>query len=338
MQAAFYETRGAARDVLRVGDMPVEPPGPGMLQVRVAVSGVNPSDVKTRNGTGARPNPWPRTIPHQDGAGIVEQVGVGVDAGRVGQRIWLYECQLDRPHGTAAEWVTVPEHLAIPLPDHVPFDVGASLGVPALTAWYCNEQVHAQAGRCVFVHGGVGAVGFYAAQMAQLRGAEVLASVSNPEQARIAAAAGIETVLRGDGLRAAAKQWLTQRQREGFDAFIDLDFAGNLQTNLALAENGACVAAYASDTDPQPAIPVRELMRRNLRVSFLLVYTMPPALKQQAIAQLTQWLKDDALRHAAVHPYGLQDITQAHEAVETRKHVGKVVVLPQAGGTDRSPA
>lgn len=328
MKAAFYEARGAARDVLRVGDMPAESPGPGMLQVRVAVSGVNPSDVKTRNGTGARPNPWPRTIPHQDGAGVIEQVGAGVDASRVGQRVWLYECQLDRPHGTAAERVTVPERLAVPLPDGVSLEVGASLGVPALTAWYCNEQVDAQAGRCVFVHGGVGAVGFYAAQMARLRGADVLASVSNPEQARIAATAGVDTVLRGDGMHSAARQWLAQRQRDGFDAFIDLDFAGNLQSNLALAENGAQVVAYASDTDPQPVIPVRELMRRNLRVSFLLVYTMPPALKQRAIAQLTQWLTAGELRHAAIHPYALQDIIDAHEAVETRRHVGKVVVLP----------
>ncbi|MNS70861.1 Mycocerosic acid synthase [compost metagenome] len=328
MKAAFYENRGAAREVLRVGDLPQDAPGRGMLQVRVAVSGVNPSDVKTRNGTGARPNPWPRTIPHQDGAGTIEQVGAGVDEGRLGQRVWLYECQLDRPHGTAAQWVTIPEHLAVPLPDGVSFEVGASLGVPALTAWYCNEQLETQAGRCVFVHGGVGAVGFYAAQMARLRGAEVLASVSNPEQARIAEAAGIQTVLRGEGLHSAARQWLARRQREGFDAFVDLDFAGNLQANLALAENGAQVAAYASDTDPQPAIPVRELMRRNLRLSFLLVYTMPPVLKQRAIGQLTQWLADGKLRHAEVHPYALRDIVQAHEAVETRKHVGKVVVLP----------
>lgn len=328
MQAAFYETRGAARDVLRLGDLPCDAPGPGMVQVRIAVSGVNPSDVKTRQGTGARPNPWPRTIPHQDGAGVIEQVGAGVDPARLGERVWLYECQLDRPHGTAAQWVTVPEGLAVPLPATVPFEVGASLGVPALTAWFCNAQIQAQAGRCVFVHGGVGAVGFYAAQMARLRGADVLASVSNAEQSRIAQAAGIESVLRGDGMRSAARQWLAQRQRDGFDAFIDLNFAGNLATNLALTENGGDVATYASDTDPQPAVPVRELMRRNLRVSFLLVYTMPPALKQQAIAQLTQWLNEGALHHAAVHPYALADIISAHEAVETRRHVGKVVVVP----------
>lgn len=328
MKAAFFDTPGAARDVLRVGHMPVEPPGPGMVQVRIAVSGVNPSDVKTRGGLGARANPWPRTIPHQDGAGVIEQVGAGVDAGRVGQRVWLYECQLGRPHGTAAQWVTVPEGLAVPLPDGVSMETGASLGVPALTAWYCTAQVEAKPGRCVLVHGAVGAVGFYAAQIARLRGAEVLASVSNEGQARIAQAAGIETVPRGADLPAAARQWLTQRQREGFDAFIDLDFAGNLPVNLLLAENGAQIAAYASDTDLHPTLPVRDLMRRNVRLAFLLVYTMPPILKRQAIAQLTHWLKDGSLHHAQVHPYALHDIALAHEAVETRRHVGKVAVIP----------
>lgn len=328
MKAAFYETPGAAQDVLRVADVPPEAPGAGMVQVRVAVSGVNPSDVKTRSGSGARANPWPLTIPHQDGAGVILQVGTGVDAGRVGQRVWLYECQLGRPNGTATEMATVPEGLAVPLPDGVPMEVGASLGVPALTAWYCNEQIQAQAGRCVLVHGGVGAVGFYAAQMARLRGAEVLASVSNAEQARIAQAAGIDTAPRGADLNGAARQWLAQRQREGFDAFIDLDFAGNLSSNLALAENGAHIAAYASDTDLQPALPVRDLMRRNLRLSFLLVYTMPPVQKQKAIAQVNQWLADGSLHHPQVHTYALEDIAKAHQAVEMRKHVGKVAVLP----------
>ncbi|SSW61777.1 NADPH:quinone reductase [Achromobacter agilis] len=328
MKAAFYETRGAASEVLRVGEMPEEAPGPGMLRVRIVASGINPSDVKTRRGTGARPNPWPRTIPHQDGAGTVDQVGPGVDPGRLGQRVWLYECQLDRPFGTAAQWVTVPQHLAVPLPDNVPFDVGAALGVPALTAWYCNERVEAGAGRRVFVHGAVGAVGFYAAQMARLRGARVLASVSNAKQARIAAKAGIETVARGPDLPAAARQWLAQFRREAFDALIDLDFAGNLQTNLALAANGAHIAAYASDTDLQPAIPVRDLMRRNLRLSFLLVYTMPPNLKQRAVEQTSQWLAAGALHHPAIHAYPLQDIAAAHEAVETRRHMGKVIVQP----------
>lgn len=328
MKAAYYETRGAAREVLRVADFTSEKPGTGMLRVRIVASGVNPSDVKTRQGTGARPNPWSQTIPHQDGAGIVEEVGPGVDASRVGERVWLYECQLNRPYGTAAEMVTVAQHLAVPLPENVSMEIGASLGIPALTAWYCNEQVQAQSGRCVFVHGGVGAVGFYAAQMARLRGADVLASVSNDEQAAIASAAGIQTVLRSAGVLDAAKPWLQAVGRDDFDAIVDLDFGGNLQTNLALAANGAQVASYGSDTNLQPTIQVRELMRRNLRLSFLLVYTMPPALKQRAITDLTQWLTDGQLHHPVTHSYPLQDIALAHEAVETRKHVGKVLVRP----------
>jgi NADPH2:quinone reductase len=328
MKAAYYETRGAAREVLRVGEMPEEAPGPGMLRVRIAASGVNPSDVKTRGGTGARPNPWPRTIPHQDGAGAVDRVGAGVDPARLGQRVWLYECQLDRPFGTAAQWVTVPQHLAVPLPDGVPFGIGAALGVPALTAWYCNERLETGAGRCVLVHGAVGAVGFYAAQMARLRGAHVLSSVSNAGQAQIAAAAGIDTAPRGEALPAAARQWLARHRRDAFDAFIDLDFAGNLQANLALAANGAHIAAYASDTGLQPAIPVRDLMRRNLRLSFLLVYTMPPELKLRAVEEVNQWLAAGALHHPAIHTYALDDIASAHEAVETRRHAGKVIVEP----------
>jgi NADPH2:quinone reductase len=152
--------------------------------------------------------------------------------------------------------------------------------------------------------------------------------VSNAEQARTAAAAGIETVPRGQDLPTAARQWLARHGREDVDAFIDLDFAGNLQSNLALAANGAHIAAYASDTELRPAIPVRDLMRRNLQLSFLLVYTMPAALKQRAVEQLGNWLAAGALRHPAIHPYALDDIASAHEAVETRRHTGKVVVLP----------
>jgi NADPH2:quinone reductase len=328
VKAAYYEAPGAARDVLHVAELPVEEPGAGRVRVRVAASGVNPSDVKTRRGSGARPNAWPQTIPHQDGAGVIDKVGPNVSASRLGERVWLYESQLNRPFGTAAEFVTLPEHLAVPLPDVVSFEEGASLGIPALTAWYCTERVQAAPGKCVLVHGGVGPVGFYAAQMARLRGANVLASVSSDDQAAVAAAAGIATVRRGAGLVEAVNQWLASLGREGVDAMIDLDFAGNFHTNLALAANGAHIASYASDTELQPTIPVRELMRRNLQLSFLLVYSMPAELKQQAIAALTQWLSTKALHHPPVHIYPLQDIVSAHQAVETRLHIGKVLVQP----------
>lgn len=308
--------------------MPEQEPGPGELRVRIALSGVNPSDVKMRKGTGSRGNPWSRTIPHQDGAGTVEAVGAGVAPDWLGRRVWLRECQFNRPFGTAARSVTVPAGLAAPLPDGVPFEAGASLGVPALTAWLCAERAGAAPGACVLVHGAVGAVGFYASQMARLRGADVLGTVSSDGQARIAADAGIETVRRGDGMQDAARAWLTPRGSAGFDGIVDLDFAGNLAVNLSLVGVGGCVAAYASDTDLTPALPVRELMRRQLNLSFLLVYTMSEPLKQRAITELTGWLADGSLRHPACHAYPLDAIADAHEAVEQRRHVGKVVVVP----------
>jgi len=328
MRAAYYESRGAARDVLRIADIPAENPGAGMVRVRVAASGVNPSDVKTRRGVGARPNPWRQTIPHQDGSGVIDKVGSGVDAGRLGERVWLYECQLNRPFGTAAEFVTVPDHLAVPLPDSVSFDVGASLGIPALTAWYCIERLQLQPGHCVFVHGAVGAVGFYAAQMAGLVGAHVLASVTNDAQASVAHSAGIQTVRRGQDLTSSAASWLQSHGRDGFDAIVDLDFAGNVATNVAMAANGAHVVSYASDTELHPSIPVRELMRRNLQISFILVYTMPADMKQRAIGALTHWLSEGVLHHPSTYRYTLDDIALAHEAVEARQHIGKVLVVP----------
>ncbi|WP_233238234.1 NADPH:quinone reductase [Bordetella sp. LUAb4] len=330
MRAAYYETRGPAREVLRVGDIPAEEPGPGMLRLRIAASGINPSDVKTRSGNSPRPQPWPRVIPHHDGAGTVEAVGSGVDPQRIGQRVWLYECQIDRAGGTAAEYVTVPEALAVPLPDNVSFDIGAALGVPALTAWFCADRAGAAPGRNVLVHGAVGAVGFYAAQMARLRGARVLGTVSNEQQAAVAQAAGIETVLRGDDLPLRAREWLEAQghaaTQSSFDGIIDLDFAANLAANVELAAVNGRLAVYASDTNLEPAVPVRALMRRNLQVAFLLLYTLPLEEKRRAITDLTGWLTLDALRHPAIHAYPLEDIASAHEAVETRRHVGKVIV------------
>ncbi|OZI37589.1 hypothetical protein CAL29_04080 [Bordetella genomosp. 10] len=347
MRAAYYETQGPARAVLRVGDLPSEDPGPGMLRVRIAASGINPSDVKARGGNSPRPQPWPRVIPHHDGAGTVEAVGPGVDPARVGQRVWLYECQLDRAGGTAAEWTTVPEALAVPLPGNVSFEVGAALGVPALTAWFCADRAGAAPGRDILVHGAVGAVGFYAAQMARLRGARVLGTVSNDSQAAVAQAAGIATVRRGADLPLHAREWLAAQAPDGgarpgpadgatgnaatyrgFDGIVDLDFAANLAADVELAAVNGRLAVYASDTNLEPAFPVRALMRRNLQVAFLLIYTLPAAEKRRAIADLTAWLAADALRHPAIHAYPLDDIASAHEAVETRRHVGKVVVRP----------
>lgn len=326
MKAYAYTGNGPARDVLRRHELPVGEPGPDEVRVRVVVSAVNPSDTKNRQGTGPRPNPWPLVVPHQDGAGVIEAVGEGVNPQRIGQRVWLHECQFGRPFGTAAEQIVVPQRLALPLPDGVSFDVGATLGIPALTAWFCTQRVDAGPGRRVLVHGAAGAVGYYAAQMAQLRGAQVLGTVSNAQQAALLAQAGVTTVQRGPDIVSGARAFLTQHGGEGFDAVIDVDFAANFAVNLELLNNGGHLASYSSDADLTPSLAVRQCMHRNLQLSFLLVYTMPAPLKAQGAEQINRWLRDGALHVPQIHAYPFDAVADAHEAVETRRHVGKVVV------------
>lgn len=182
MRAAWYEKNGPAAEVLQVGDMPVPEPGPGEVRVRIVASGLNPTDVKAR--AGSRPMGFPRIVPHQDGAGVIDKVGRGVPASRVGEHIWLYIVQWQRPWGTAAQFTIVPATRAVPLPATATFAEGACLGIPAVTAHRCLFGDGAIDGQTVLVTGGAGAVGHYAVQLAKWAGATVIATVSSPEKRR----------------------------------------------------------------------------------------------------------------------------------------------------------
>jgi len=193
MQAAFYESTGPAREVLHVGRIELPEPGPGEVRVRVACSGVNPSDVKTRAGLRNKTLPFPRIVPHSDGAGVIDAVGAGVPAGRVGERVWIWNAAWKRAWGTAAECVVLPAAQAVHLPDEAGFEAGACLGIPALTAYHAAAVDGGVAGKAVLVAGGAGAVGHYAVQCARLLGArQVIATVSSDAKARLARDAGAD--------------------------------------------------------------------------------------------------------------------------------------------------
>ena len=202
MRAAWYERQGAARDVLVVGEMPDPEPGPGEVRIRVAASGINPGDVKKRQDAFGYGMPYPRVIPHSDGAGTIDRVGDGVPASRVGERAWCYGAQSYRPFGTAAEYVVVPAGQAVPLPDGVPFEQGACLGIPGITAHRCVHAAGPVAGRVVLVQGGAGAVGLCAVQLARRAGARVIATVRSGEDEAVASRAGAHEVIRTGGVPA----------------------------------------------------------------------------------------------------------------------------------------
>jgi NADPH2:quinone reductase len=322
MRAATFSQTGAARDVLHVVDRPIPEPGPGEVRIRMAASGVNPSDVKRR---GAKPDgspaEFPLVIPHSDGAGTIDRVGHGVDAHRVGQRVWTFNAQFERPFGTAAEYCVVPDGFAIRLPDDVSFEDGACLGVPALTAYHAVMLDGTVRGQTILVQGGAGSVAHYAIQFAKADGATVIATVSSPEKAAHARAAGADHTIdyRRDDLAARVRE-LTGGQ--GLRRVIEVDLAANASTYGSILADGAKVVVYGSGG----VAPVPSLIRLQTTIQFFVVYKLADAVRRGHIAAITLALEQRRLQHTIAARFPLDRIVEAHEATESGKLLGHVVV------------
>ena len=324
MKAAFYDRNGPADEVLRVAELPMPAPGPGEVLVRVKASGVNPSDVKSRAGLRAKMS-WPRVIPHSDGAGVIEAIGAGVDPARVGERVWLWNGQWQRPFGTAAEYIALPSYQAPHLPDGVPYEAGACLGIPAMTAHRCVFADGPVAGQTILVTGGAGAVGHYAIQLARWGGARVIATVSGADKAAHAKAAGANLVLnyRSDDVAAAVKDFT---KGQGADRAVEVEFGGNLQATLACLKTNGTIAAYASSAVMEPKIPFYPMMFQGITLRTVLVYVLPEGARRQSIEDINQALVQGALVHAVAQAFPLDKIADAHKAVESGAVTGNVVV------------
>ncbi len=336
MRAVWYERKGPAREVLTLGEMPDPSPGPGEVRIAVRCSAVNPTDTKARGGSrGNLVMPFARIIPHQDGSGVIDAVGAGVPPSRVGERVWVYEAQLQRPFGTAAAFATVPAEKAIPLPAGVGFADGACLGVPALTAHRCVHADGSVAGQTVLVTGGAGAVGFYAIQFARHDGARVFATVSSEAQREIALRAGAHVAI--DRHRESVTEVIRGHhggRKRCVDRIVDVAFGANLAVSLELLQPRGIIASYASDAEPEPRIPFWPLLALDATVRFVLVYVMGREAHEAAVAKTTAGLKDGWLRHNVATVLPLENIAEAHEAVERRALNGKVVLEVAAGQED----
>jgi NADPH2:quinone reductase len=316
MIAARYEQGGAASEVLRVEDVPIPEPGAGEVLVRVAVSGVNPTDVKarTRDPAGAF------QIPNQDGAGTIEAVGEGVDPGRVGERVWLFFAAYERPWGTAAEYTVIPSEQAVRLPDGVSDDLGASLGIPALTAHRCLLADGPVSGATVLVAGGAGAVGHAAIELARWGGAErVIATVSSEEKARLCERAHAVVNYREEDAAARVRELAP----DGVDRVVEVALGANLELDLAVGATH--VVTYAGTPDDAVAVPVRRLMTANAVLRFVLVYTIPRDALRRAVADVSQAVREGALTTLPLHRFPLDRAAEAHDAVQAGA-VGKVLI------------
>ena len=329
MRAAWYEKHGLAAEVLRLGEMPDPEPGPGEVRVRIVCSGVNPTDVKAR--AGSRAMGFPRVIPHQDGAGMIDGVGPGVPASRIGERVWVYIVQWQRPHGTAAEYACVPARRAVTLPAKATFAEGACLGIPGVTAHRCVFGDGPVDGQTVLVTGGAGAVGHYAVQLAKWGGARVIATVSSPEKATAATAAGADHTVNYRAEDVAARI-LELTDGTGVDRVVDVDFGRNLATTLEIVKANGTIAAYASMGEPEPKLPFYPLMLKNVLMRPVLIYTMPESAKDAATRNIVELVDRGRLIHQIGARFPLSAIVAAHEAQESGKVIGNIVidVVPRA--------
>ena len=321
MKAVWFERNGPA-EVMQVGEMPEPEPGPGEVRIRVITSGVNPSDWKRRLGTTA-PMAFPRVIPHQDGSGVIDRVGEGVPASRVGERVWLFESQFGRPFGTAAEYTVQPSGHAVRMPDYITHEQGACLGVPAMTAHRCLFADGPVEGTVVLVPGGAGAVGNYAIQEAKLAGATVISTVSSDHKGEIAIAAGADHIINYRTEDAAARI-MDLTGGEGVDRIVEVDFAGNFPVTSQVLKTNGVVAIYSWGVIQQPPVPL-QFRRSNTVVRNVLVYEMPEPAKEAAIADITDWLEAGALTHLIGPHFPLEDTVAAHLAVEGGA-IGNVIV------------
>ena len=325
MIAWTYERVGPAAEVLSKADLPAPEPGPGEVRVRIEWSGVNPSDVKSRGGLRGPTLPFPRVIPHSDGSGTVDAVGAGVDAGRIGQRVWVWNAAWGRPFGTAATFCCLPEAQAVPLPEAASGEAGACMGIPGLTAMHAVLMDGGVAGRRVLVAGGAGAVGHYAVQLASRFGAaQVLSTVSSPAKARLALEAGADHVID------YRTEPVVERVREltggrGVDRVIELDVAVNGAMDLQLLRTGGELVAYGSSPKPLD-LPFPVLLAKNIQVKFFMVYHLDAADRARATAALQRLLARGELQHNIAARMALDEIVQAHEAVEGGTLVGNLVL------------
>ena len=328
MRAAYYEQNGSAREVLRVAEVETPQAGPGEVRVKLSHSGVNPSDVKSRQGA-TRKIAWPRLIPQSDGAGQIDQVGDGIAKSRLGERVWVWNGQWKRAFGTAAEFIALPAAQAVKLPDKVSFEAGACLGIPAMTAIHAVALAAADKGTTLLIAGGAGSVSQYAIQFAKALGATVLTTISSPEKAAAAREAGADHTIdykRED----VGERVMELTGKRGVDAVIEMDLTANAKLIPFVLRPKGSVIVYGTGA-PMVSLPAFFCLTQSIRVQFFLVYELDTSERERAVSAITRALEQSSLsigkliNRVATPTYALADTAAAHEAVE-RGTIGNVIV------------
>ncbi|MFT5744396.1 MAG: NADPH2:quinone reductase [Paracoccaceae bacterium] len=325
MRAITYSNLGEAKDVLNLQNLNDIAPQAGEVRVALTFSGVNPSDVKSRRGRPGMEKPaFDTVIPHSDGAGVIEAVGDGVDKARIGQRVWIWNGQWQRAHGTAASHIALPADMAVPLPDTVSLETGAILGIPGLTAAIAVFGGGDITGQTVLIQGGAGSVGHLAVQLAKWGGAKVITTCS-PRDMERAKAAGADSVLDYSAADLAA-QILDANGGALIPTIVEVEFGINVDLDTEVIAPNGRLAAYGSAKSLEPTLPFIPLLFKAVTIDIILIYLLPKPERDAMIAKLHSALKADALSCPVERIYPLEDCVAAHEAVEAGGRVGAILV------------
>lgn len=326
MRAVWYERFGPAAEVLEAGETDTPAPAPGEVLVRLARSGVNPSDAKAR--AGARPGvtkpPFPRIIPHSDGSGVIEAVGQGVDSAREGQRVWIWNGQWQRPFGTAAEYIALPQAQAVPLPEGVSFETGATLGIPGLTAAQTVFGGGEVDGKTLLISGGAGAVGHNAVQLARWGGAKVIATCSERAADRVRAA-GADAVFDYADPDLAAKI-MEETGHRGVDRAVEVEFGANAALLAEVMAPLGTIAAYGSGKEMTPTLPFGPYLFKALKLDITLIYILPEGPRRVLIDRLHSALAEGALVPEIHARFPLEKAAEAQDAVMAPGRAGAVLL------------
>lgn len=326
MKAAFYEKCGEASDVLQISELPDPTPGAGEVRVRIVFSGLNPTDIKSRTGFAGSKQKFPRIIPHQDGSGVIDMVGPGVKTDRIGQKVWIYEAQSGRAFGTAAQYVVIPSQNAVLLPDHSSFEIGACLGIPAMTAHRCLFADGDLRGKWLLIQGGAGAVGTAAILLSKWAGARVITTVSRPEQEEVARKLGADIIINRH-TEDVAERVKQATCGVGVDRIVDVDLVSNFNTDVACLKKSGVISAYATEEpSAQLHIPFLKTMFEGFVFRFVFVYTIPEEARNEAIRDITACLNMGAYIPEVGLILPLADIAVAHESLEQGRAIGKVLI------------
>lgn len=326
MKSVCYSRFGTAADVLSVMEFDTPAPAAGEVTVRLALSGVNPSDIKARSGSrpGVTKPPFDHVIPHSDGAGVIEAVGAGVDPARIGTRVWIWNGQWQRAFGTASTHITLPEAQAVALPDSVNFETGATLGIPGLTAAEAVFGGGDVTGQTLLISGGGGTVGYLAVQLAVWAGARVIATCSPRDFERVSAA-GAQTVLdyRVEDL---AAQVVAANDGALVERVIEVEFGANVAMNTEVIAPNGTIAAYGSFIELSPTLPFMPLLFKAVTIDVILIYLLPLPARQARIEKLHEALVAGALVCPVAQTYPLDDCAAAHGAVLAGGRTGAILL------------